>query len=90
MTYKEYIARIVYSEEDGCFIGDIVGIRDIVCFHGDSLEEIRTAFEESVDDYLLTCQEFNRLPKKPVFPKERQQTDEEIEISFLHNGHENK
>ena len=29
MTYKEYIAQIVYSEEDGCFIGDLVGIRDI-------------------------------------------------------------
>ena len=26
MTYKEYIAQIVYSEEDGCFIGDLVGI----------------------------------------------------------------
>ena len=31
-TYKEYTAQIVYSEEDGCFIGDLVGIRDIVSF----------------------------------------------------------
>ena len=69
MTYKEYIAQIVYSEEDGCFIGELVGIRDIVSFHGDSLEEIRTAFEESVDDYLLTCQEFNRSPQKPICGK---------------------
>ena len=69
MTYKEYIAQIVYSEEDGCFIGDLVGIGDIVSFHGDSLEEVRAAFEESVDDYLLTCQEFNRLPQKPVASK---------------------
>ena len=61
MTYKEYTAQIVYSEEDNCFIGDLVGIRDIVSFHGDSLAEIREAFEESVDDYLLTCQEFNRI-----------------------------
>ncbi|MDE0425421.1 MAG: type II toxin-antitoxin system HicB family antitoxin [Candidatus Poribacteria bacterium] len=70
MTYKEYIGQIVYSEEDGCFIGDLVGIRDIVSFHGDTLEEIRVAFEESVDDYLLTCQEFNRSPQKPVNAKE--------------------
>ena len=70
MTYKKYTAQIVYSEEDDCFIGDLVGIRDIVSFHGDSLEEIRVAFEESVDDYLLTCQEFNRLPQKPVASKE--------------------
>ena len=61
MTYKEYTAQIVYSEEDECFVGDLVGIRDIVSFHGDSLEEIRAVFEESVEDYLLTCQEFNRI-----------------------------
>lgn len=70
MTYKEYTAQIVYSEEDGCFIGDLVGIRDIVSFHGDSLAEIREAFEEAVDDYLLTCQEFNRSPQKPVRGKD--------------------
>ena len=70
MTYKEYTAQIVYSEEDGCFIGDLVGIRDIVSFHGDTLEEIREAFEEAVDDYLLTCQEFNHPPQKPVYEKE--------------------
>jgi len=70
LTYKAYTAQIVYSEEDGCFIGDLVGIRDIVCCHGDSLAEIRATFEESVDDYLLTCQEFNRSPQKPVYAKE--------------------
>ena len=70
MTYKEYIAQIVYSEEDECFVEDLVGIRDIVSFHGDSLTEIREAFEESVDDYLLICQEFNRLPQKPVCDKD--------------------
>ena len=70
LTYKEYTAQIVYSEEDRCYIGDLVGIRDIVSFHGDSLEEIRAVFEESVEDYLLTCQEFNRLPQKPAYGKE--------------------
>lgn len=69
MTYKEYTAQIVYSEEDGCFVGDLIGIRDIVSFHGDSLAEIRVVFEESVDDYLLTCQEFNRSPQKPACRK---------------------
>ena len=66
MGYKDYIAHIFYSEEDGCFVGDLVGIRDIVCFHADSLEEIRIVFEEAVDDYLLACEEFNRQPQKPV------------------------
>ena len=66
LHYKGYTTRIEYSEEDGWFVGDLVGIRDIVCFHADSLEEIRIVFEESVDDYLLACKEFNRQPQKPV------------------------
>ena len=34
MIYKGYAARIEYSEEDGCFVGDLAGIRDIVGFDG--------------------------------------------------------
>ena len=52
MQYKGYAARIEYSDEDKCFVGHIAGIRDIVGFHGESVDELRTAFEEAVDDYL--------------------------------------
>ena len=60
MTYKDYSARIEYSDEDGCFIGHIAGIRDVVGFHGESVAELRAAFEEAVDDYLATCEKLNR------------------------------
>jgi predicted HicB family RNase H-like nuclease len=65
MTYKNYAARIEYSNEDGCFIGHIAGIQDVVGFHGESVTELRTAFEEAVDDYLETCEKLNRSPQKP-------------------------
>ncbi|HID52662.1 MAG TPA: type II toxin-antitoxin system HicB family antitoxin [Anaerolineae bacterium] len=65
MTYKGYAARIEYSDEDGCFVGHIAGIRDIVGFHGESVAELRQAFEEAVDDYLETCEKLNRSPQKP-------------------------
>ena len=65
MSYKGYPARVEYSEEDGCFIGHIVGINDIVGFHGDSVTELRQAFEEAVDDYLETCERLGRAPQKP-------------------------
>ena len=65
MSYKGYPARVQYSEEDGCFVGHIVGINDIVGFHGDSVIELRQAFEEAVDDYLETCQRLGRAPQKP-------------------------
>ena len=52
MTYKSYSARIEYSDEDGCFVGHIARIRDVVGFHGESVAELRTAFREAVEDYL--------------------------------------
>lgn len=65
MTYKGYTARIEYSDEDQCLIGHIAGINDVIGFHADSVAELRTAFEEAVEDYLSTCARLNRAPQKP-------------------------
>ena len=64
MTYKGYSARIEYSDDDGCLVGHIAGIKDVVGFHGDSVNELRKAFKEAVDDYLETCDKLNRPPQK--------------------------
>jgi predicted HicB family RNase H-like nuclease len=69
MTYKGYAARIEYSDEDQCFIGHIAGINDVVGVRGESVAELRTAFEEAVEDYLLTCEKLNRAPQKPYSGK---------------------
>ena len=36
MRYKGYSARIEYSDEDGCFVGRVAGVRDLLTFHGRS------------------------------------------------------
>ncbi len=69
MTYKGYAARIDYSEEDEAFIGRVAGIRDIVTFHGASVDEIRAAFHDAVDFYLSTCAERDEAPQKPYSGK---------------------
>lgn len=65
MTYRGYAARIEYSDEDHCFVGHIAGIDDVIGFHGQSVTELRSAFEEAVDDYLETCAKLGRAPQKP-------------------------
>ncbi|MDP2752342.1 MAG: type II toxin-antitoxin system HicB family antitoxin [Rhodocyclaceae bacterium] len=65
MTYKGYAARVEYSEEDGCFVGHIAGVRDVIGFHGESVVELRTAFEAAVDDYVETCLKSKREPTRP-------------------------
>lgn len=64
MNYKGYAARIEYSDEDGCFIGHIAGIRDVIGFHAESVAELRAAFVEAVDDYLASCEKIGRAPQK--------------------------
>ena len=64
MTYKNFAARVEYSEEDGCFVGHIAGIRDVIGFHGETVAELRAAFNEAVDDYLATCKKLGHAPSK--------------------------
>ena len=69
MTYKGYTAIVGFSAEDGCLVGHIAGINDVIGFHADSVEEIRKVFYETVDDYLATCAKINREPNKPYSGK---------------------
>ena len=69
MNYKGYTARVEYREEDECFIGHIAGIRDVVGFHGETVEGLKKAFNEAVDDYMETCKKLNRSPQKPYSGK---------------------
>lgn len=66
MTYKGYAARIEYSDEDECLVGRVAGIVDVIGFHGESVEQVRRAFEEAVDDYIATCEKLGRTPQKPA------------------------
>jgi len=69
MTYKGYAAKIEYSDDDDCFVGHIAGIKDVIGFHADSVKELRRAFEEAVDDYLVTCEKVGREPQRPYSGK---------------------
>ena len=69
LSYQGYAARIEFSLEDECFIGHIAGIKDAVGFHGESVSELKAAFEEAVEDYLDTCNKVGKTPQKPYSGK---------------------
>lgn len=69
MLHKGYTGTVEYSEEDGCLFGRIAGISDIITYEGDSVAEIRKAFEDSVDDYLKHCAAMGKAPDKPYSGK---------------------
>ena len=82
MKYKQYKARIEYSEKDRCFVGHIAGIIDIVGFHGDTVAELQEAFEEAVEDYLETCEKLNKSPQKPYSGNLRLQIPPSIHVAI--------
>ncbi len=65
LTYSGYSARVEFDAEDRVFVGHIAGIRDIVGFHGASVDELEAAFHEAVDDYLAACEKLGQSPDKP-------------------------
>lgn len=64
MSYKGYSARVEYDDEDGIFTGRLAGIRDGVGFHADTVEGLREAFREAVEDYLETCAKIGKEPQR--------------------------
>lgn len=66
LDYKGYSAGpIEFDEDQGLFSGIVVGLRDVVSFAGRNADELKTAFRESVDDYLAFCAERGKEPDRP-------------------------
>jgi len=69
MEYKGYIGKVEFDDEAGVFHGELIGIRDVVTFEGDSVDELRRAFRDSVDDYLEFCEVRGESPDRPYSGK---------------------
>jgi predicted HicB family RNase H-like nuclease len=65
MQYKDYLSRIEFDDEANIFHGEVINIRDVITFQGKSIDELRKAFEDSVEDYLAFCAERGEEPDKP-------------------------
>jgi predicted HicB family RNase H-like nuclease len=69
MKYKGYTGSVEYDPDDRVFHGSVDDITDIVTFQGDSVEELETAFRDSVDVYLEFCAEDGVEPQRPCSGK---------------------
>ena len=69
INYKGYYARVDFDSEDHIFVGRVVGVRDVIGFHGTSVEELESAFKEAVHNYVDACKELNQEPNRPYSGK---------------------
>lgn len=65
LEYKGYRGRVELDDEAGLFHGEVLDTRDVITFQGKSVEELKLAFRESVDDYLDFCKERGEQPDRP-------------------------
>ncbi len=49
MSHKGYTARVEYDERDNIFIGRILGVRNFISFHGETVAELRAEFVAAVN-----------------------------------------
>ena len=65
LSYKGFIGSIEASFVDNCLFGKIEFIKDTITFEGETLIELKEAFEDAVDEYLELCKEIGKEPEKP-------------------------
>jgi len=64
LSFKDYIGSVHFNGEDEIFYGKIEGIEDLITFEGKTVTELKTAFEEAVEDYFELCKENNKRIEK--------------------------
>jgi len=65
MNYKGFEAVIEIDEDASILHGEVINTRDVITFQGKSVEELKQAFEDSVEDYFEFCASRHEEPEKP-------------------------
>ncbi len=69
MKYKNYESIVEFDHETKIFHSEVINIRDVITFQGSSVEELKQAFQDSIDDYLEFCKQRGEEPDKPFSGK---------------------
>lgn len=69
MEYKGYIGKVEIDDDAGILHGEVINVRDVITFEGESVDEVQKAFRDSVDDYLDFCAKRKESPEKPFSGK---------------------
>ena len=65
MNFKGYFGTVKFDEDADIFHGEVVNTKDVITFQGRSVDEVKKAFKDSVDEYLKFCEELGEEPEKP-------------------------
>lgn len=67
MTYRDYTASMAFDPDDKIIVGrGVLDIDDIITFHAQSVAEFELAFQASIEDYIMACEQLGQSAEKPV------------------------
>ena len=69
MTYKGYLGKVEYDDENKIFSGEVINTRAVITFAGSSVNDLESEFKASIDDYIAWCKEDAVEPEKPYSGK---------------------
>ncbi|MEG0032965.1 MAG: type II toxin-antitoxin system HicB family antitoxin [Mucinivorans sp.] len=65
LKYKRYVGTVEYSEDDNCLFGKVLGMtKDTITYEGNTIEELKSDFENAIDAYLESCVSRGVEPRK--------------------------
>ncbi len=66
LSYKGYYGSVEFNLDENYLFGSLIGLESgAMTYEGNTLDELRAHFEDTVDMYLEHCEECGVEPKKP-------------------------
>lgn len=65
LSYKGYHGKFEVDFDANIIHGDVIDVQDAITFQARTPDELQSAFEASIDDYLEYCEELGQKPAKP-------------------------
>ncbi len=65
LSYKNYTGTVEFSREDRCLFGKVLGLKSLLSYEGNSIQELEEDFQNVIDEYLQDCEERNVSPEQP-------------------------
>ena len=86
MNHKGYFGTAQFDESARMFCGEVEGLRDVITYQGQTVDELIQAFKDSVDDYLAFCAERGEAQEKPVSGKLLLRLPADVHRKVLHEA----
>ena len=64
LSYKGLSAHIEFDPDDNIFFGRVLGVKDIIGFHGETVKELTSDFHNACNHYINDCRQRGEEPNK--------------------------